>query len=90
MRYYIDTCIWLNLLKKEGDPAKGVPYWKIAQDFLERVLFFGHEVAYSGIILRELQIHLGDGEYPNARLYIEGLKLMRLNVSDEDKAMGKS
>jgi len=33
--YYVDSCIWLNLFKKEGDVAKGVPYWEITKKFIE-------------------------------------------------------
>ena len=32
--YYIDSCIWLNMFKNEGDSSKGVPYWKIAKEFI--------------------------------------------------------
>jgi len=35
--YYVDTCIWLNLINREGDESKGVPYWKIAEDFLNQI-----------------------------------------------------
>ena len=35
--YYVDSCIWLNLFKKEGDTTKGTPYWKLAKDFLEMI-----------------------------------------------------
>jgi len=34
MQYYVDTSIWLNFFKKEGDPTKGVPYWQLAKAFL--------------------------------------------------------
>ncbi|MBU1632717.1 MAG: PIN domain-containing protein [Nanoarchaeota archaeon] len=33
--YYVESCIWLNLFKKEVHPTKGTPFWKIAKDFLE-------------------------------------------------------
>ncbi len=55
--YYIDTCIWLNLFKKEGDETKGEPYFKIAHKFIEKET---RNILYSGIILKELEFILND------------------------------
>jgi len=52
--YYVDSCIWLNLFKKEGDPTKGVPYWKLAKDFLE----LNNRLIISTIVLKELSYKL--------------------------------
>ncbi len=58
--YYIDSCIWLNLFKKEGSPEEGIPYWKIAKDFIEKVMFSeDEEIVYSGLILKEIKYKLG-------------------------------
>jgi len=54
--YYVDSCIWLNLFKKEGDPTKGVPYWKLAKDFLEAE----HGIIVSTIVLKELSFQVAD------------------------------
>jgi len=54
--YYVDACIWLNLFKKEGDETKGVPYWKLAKDFLEKE----NKIIISTIVLKELSFKLGD------------------------------
>ncbi len=57
--FYLDSCIWLNLFKKEGDSSKGAPYWKIAEDFINKVMFSeDKEIIYSGLILREIQFKL--------------------------------
>ncbi len=57
--YYIDTSIWLNLFKREGDPTKGVPYWKIAEDFLKRVKGSSDaKICISTIVLKELSYKL--------------------------------
>jgi len=37
-RYYIDTCIWLNLFKKEVDSKSGIQYWKFAKDLIEEIV----------------------------------------------------
>lgn len=91
MRYYVDTSIWLNLFKKEGDPTKGVPYWQLAKEFLERVMFSEQdEIVYSGIILRELQIKLGD-KYHEKREFLEGeQKFVNVEVLQEDKVFART
>ena len=57
--FYLDTCIWLNLFKKEGNPTKGVPYWEIARDFIEKVMFSkNEEIIYSSLIIREIKFKI--------------------------------
>lgn len=58
--YYVDSCIWLNLFKKEGDPTKGVPYWKIAKDFIESVEKSNDLIIVSAAVLKELTFKLGE------------------------------
>ena len=62
-KYFIDTSIWLNLFNMEGDSTKGVPYWKLAQAFIENTLFNNDSIYYSGSVLRELQLKLVDLQY---------------------------
>jgi len=33
-KYYVDSCIWLNLLNKEQNKIQGLPVWKITEMFL--------------------------------------------------------
>ena len=52
-RYYVDSCIWLNLFKEEGDPTKGIPYWTLAKKFIEEGQYGGkgspaHAAAVTG------------------------------------------
>jgi hypothetical protein len=62
--YYVDTCIWLNLLKKEGDATKGVPYWKIAEDFFQSCFSSSDkEILCSVIVVRELELQLNTRDY---------------------------
>ncbi len=85
--YYVDTCIWLNLFKKEGDESKGIPYWKLAEDFISKVLFSEDmEIFYSDIILRELQIKLDEDYYKAKREFLEEeSKFKKVEVLLEDK-----
>ena len=60
--YYVDSCIWLNLFKKEGDPTQGVPYWKLAEEFIEKIMFSDNTIVYSGFVLKEIGYTLNDKE----------------------------
>jgi len=68
-RYYIDTCIWLNLFKKEGDASKGKPYWQIAEEFIEWVLE-DDEIIYTMPVLREIKLKLAESVYREKEAYI--------------------
>lgn len=65
--YYVDTCIWLNLFKKEGDPSKGIPYWKIAHDFIDKAITTKDEIFYSSQVLNEIKYKLADDAKFKAR-----------------------
>mgnify|MGYP003969263633 CR=1 FL=1 len=56
---YLDTCIWLNLFKKETS-TRGVPFWKLAKDFIEDVEDKGGNILVSTIVLKELYYKVGD------------------------------
>ena len=55
-KFFVDTCIWLNLFKKEGDASKGKPYFEIAKEFLLKF----DTIFYSNLVLRELQYILNN------------------------------
>jgi len=71
-RYYVDTCVWLNLFKEEKQISNGKPAWAIALNFIETI---NHSeigmIIYSDVILRELQIKLGDNSFQLKRRFIE-------------------
>ena len=52
--YYVDTCIWLNLLKKEVNQKNGIQYWKIAEDFIRKIEEKQEKIIISTIVLKEL------------------------------------
>lgn len=90
--YYLDSCIWLNLFKKEGGPTKGAPYWKIAEDFINKVIFSeDKEIIYSGLIFREIQFKLNNEELFKYRLeFINGEeKFKRTDVTKEDYSFAR-
>lgn len=57
--YYIDTCIWLNLFKNEKNVRLGIDYWKITEDFIDRVEESeDSKLIVSTIVLKELHFKL--------------------------------
>jgi len=84
-KYYLDTCIWLNLFKKEGDITKGVPYWKIAQGFIEKVKFSQNKkIAYSNFVLKELRFNLDEGTYNEKKKFFEKERFRFVKEKAED------
>jgi len=80
--FYVDTCIWLNLFKKEGDAAKGIPYWKIAKDFIDKVKKDKDKIVVSILILKELSFKAKEKfciikEFFKDEGYIEIVKVIR-------------
>lgn len=66
--YYIDSCIWLNLWKEEGDSTKGVPYYILAQEFIEKaILSEDKEIVYTGFVLKEIKFKLNDDKLFNEK-----------------------
>jgi len=83
--FYVDSCIWLNLWKKEGDATKGIPYWKIAKDFIERIMFSEHEeIIYSGFILKELKYKLDEDTFNEKLLFFQNEEKIRFVKATED------
>ncbi|MGV8162824.1 MAG: PIN domain-containing protein [Candidatus Nanoarchaeia archaeon] len=69
-KFYVDTCIYLNLWKKEENLVEGKPVWRIAKEFFEKneedSVFF-----YSGFILKELVYKMTEEEYNKKRIMFE-------------------
>ena len=71
--YYVDSCIWLNLWKEEGDPTKGVPYYLLAQEFIEKVVLSDDkEIVYTGFVLKEIEFKLNDDNLFHEKLEFLG------------------
>lgn len=88
--FYIDSCIWLNLFKKEENANKGVKYWKIAKDFIEKVMFSNNEIIYTGFVLKELKFKLSEDEFNEKTLFFKGEQSFRfVKATDEDYSFAK-
>jgi predicted nucleic acid-binding protein len=59
--YYLDTCIWLNLFKKERNADGNIDYHKIVMDFLDTIMKYeDSQIIISSPILKELKHKAGD------------------------------
>jgi predicted nucleic acid-binding protein len=54
MAVYVDTCVYLNLWKRERGYF-GRPHWRIAKEFFDHMYASGNVVVYSGMVLKELK-----------------------------------
>ena len=87
--YYVDTCIWLNLLKKEGDETKGIPYWKIAEEFLECVKRSEDiQVFVSIVVLRELA-YLSNDKIKRSHLVSKCPTISFIQTGTEDYSIAR-
>lgn len=87
-KYYVDTCIWLNLFKKEGDETKGVPYWKLAKEFIEQVAEAHDLIIVSTITLKELTFKLGErfNEIKQSLKESDFIQIIKTMPDDYDQA----
>jgi predicted nucleic acid-binding protein len=87
--FYVDTCVYLNLWKKEGDASLGTPYWILAKRFFER--FENKEVIfyYSEFVLRELQSKLTAEEFYEILKMFKENKFKKIYSSEEDVARAR-
>jgi len=86
--YYVDTCVWLNLFKKEGDETKGIPYWKLAKDFIEQVEESHDFIIVSTITLKELTFKLGNKFNEVKQFFQENnfIQIIKTTPEDYDQA----
>jgi len=88
-RYYIDTCIYLNLWQKEVDEKTGALLWKFAKDFLEKAETENLTVYYSGYLLKELSFVL-EKDIFNKKLqmfnFSPNFKRINLSISEYNSA----
>ena len=82
--YYVETCIWLNLCKKEGDATKGIPYWILTEDFLEQADEDDATIFVSTITLKELFFKLGDKFEELKQFFNENEYIQLIKTTPED------
>ena len=89
--FYIDSCIWLNLWKKEENANKGIKFWEIAKDFIEKIMFSkDEEIIYTGFVLKELKFKLSEEEFNEKMLFFKNEQRFRfVKAADEDYSFAR-
>lgn len=83
MKFYVDTNIYLNLWKKEGDATKGIPYWKLAKDFMDKVEREDSTIVFTGLILKELKYKLTNEQFKEKSDLLKST-YQKVDVVEED------
>ena len=87
--YYVDTCIWLNIFKKEGDETKGVPYWKSGKDFIELIEKRNEKIIVSTIILKELYF-TSEKKFDDIKKYFKNTEFIQIiKTENEDYELAR-
>lgn len=83
-RYYVDTCIYLNLWQKEIDFKTGLKFWKIARDFLQKIENTHSIVLFSGFVLKEISHILGNRFNERKGIFSDPTKFERIFADPRD------
>lgn len=86
---YFDSCIWLNLFKKEGDVDKGIPYWKLAKDLIKQIETEKGKICVSTIVLKELYFMLGEKFNEVNQFFKETEFIEIVKTTNEDYALAR-
>jgi len=87
--YYVDSCIYLNLWKKESDDS-GNLLWKFAKEFFEKAEDEGSIIYYSGFLLKELMFILSTERYLDERGRLESSpNFNKIILSKEEYSLAK-
>lgn len=82
--FYVDTCVYLNLWKKETD-EKGNALWFFAKNFFEFTSINNYKIYYSGFILKELMFLISVENYIEKREFFESNVLFeKIVLTDEE------
>lgn len=83
MKFYVDSCIYLNLWQKER-------LWKKTLDFFELIERSGGEIIFSGFVLKELSYILTSEEFSERKRIFERAGFIRVIASKEDYANARA
>ena len=90
MKFYVDSCIYVNLWNKEGNENYGVPYWKFAERFFEKFDNKKNVIYYSGFVLKELKFTLDTKTFKTkSRLFAKSLNFRKLILSEKEKDIAR-
>jgi len=87
--YYVDTCIYLNLWKKEVD-GNGNKLWEFAKNFFEKIENENSMIYYSGYLLKELMFVFDENKFiDKLELFNFSPNFRRVNLTKEEYEIAK-
>ncbi|MDP3026089.1 MAG: PIN domain-containing protein [Nanoarchaeota archaeon] len=87
--YYADSCIYLNLWKKEVDEY-GNKLWEFAKDFFEKAESEEAIIYYSGYLLKELMFVFDENKFiDKLELFNFSPNFKRVNLKKEEYELAK-
>lgn len=87
--YYFDTCIWLNLFKKEVNKKSGIQYWRFAKNLIEEIEDKQDKIIISTIVLKELYFKLKE-KFPIINGYFKESDFINIiKTSPEDYELAR-
>ena len=90
-KYYVDTCVWLNLFNKEENRTTWYRYWEAAQEFFDRIMASEDAIILmSPVVLQEIKRKIGNSAYETAKQELLGNdKIVSIPLTSQDKAVAR-
>ncbi|MFH1290716.1 MAG: PIN domain-containing protein [Nanoarchaeota archaeon] len=89
-KYYVDSCIYLNLWQKETSQKTKAPFWRFAKEFFEEAQNNNATIYYSGYLLRELMFILSEKEFKQKReLFESSPNFKKIRLSQEEYQLAR-
>lgn len=85
---YLDTCIYLNLWKRETG-RRGQKYWLYSKKLFDFTEKQGIKILYSGIILKEILFVLSTEDYIEKRELFRDEKFEKITILQKDYMVAK-
>jgi predicted nucleic acid-binding protein len=86
MKFYLDTCIWLNIYKKNEKKKE----FEESKKLIEKLLFNNkHKIYYSGFILKELRHKLSEKSFQKIRLFLRNEKTIFIKANEQDYELAR-
>ena len=88
MRYYIDTCIYINYWRHET--SRKVAFWRVARRFFQYCWEDGHCLIVSPIVLKELQGVLGHRTFQDKITIFHNDVFDHVSLAPRDYALARA
>ncbi|MBI5881136.1 PIN domain-containing protein [archaeon] len=84
-KFFVDSSVWMNIIKKESNPKGGSPLHKLAEDFFDKADKQDDAIYYSGPVLKEIKFRITEESFSRFREHLrseENYHKIRLTDAD--------